>query len=88
MYAQEDIPSKVLSHNFASAKSFFAEIILHNTTRNGSLTIHIIIVIITKNHREELSRTFNAFSANYGNILLLGDFKACVDDETMKFFFS
>ena len=29
LYVREDIPAKVLSHDFPTAKSFFVEIILH-----------------------------------------------------------
>ena len=31
-------------------------------------------------------RKLDAFSTKYGNVLFLGDFDACVDDETMKDF--
>ena len=33
-------------------------------------------------------RKLDAFSTKYGNVLFLGDFDACVDDETMKDFWS
>ena len=39
-----------------------------------------------KNHLETISRTSDAFSTKHKNILLLGDFNVCVDDETMKNF--
>ena len=87
MYTREDIPARVLSHNFHSAKSFFVQIILHkkkwfincsyNPNKNN-----------VKNHVETISRTLDAFSTKYNNILLLGDFKACFDDKTMKDFCS
>ena len=37
-----------------------------------------------KNHVETISRTLDTFLTKYENILLLGDFNACVDDETIK----
>ena len=87
LYIREDIPAKVLSHNFPSAESVFAEIILHkkkwfiNCSYNPNKSN-------IKNHIETISRTLDAFSTQYGNILLLGDVNACVDDETMKDFCS
>ena len=37
-----------------------------------------------KNHLELISRTLDIFTTKKVNILLLGDFNACADDETMK----
>ena len=37
-----------------------------------------------RNHLEAISRTLDAFSAEYENILLLGNFNACDDEKTMK----
>ena len=39
-----------------------------------------------KNHLEIISKSLDAFSTKYENILLLGDFNVCVDDETMRNF--
>ena len=39
-----------------------------------------------KNHLEIISKALDAFSAKYENIILLGDFNVCVDDETMRNF--
>ena len=39
-----------------------------------------------KNHVKTINRTLDAFPTKCENILLLGDFMACVDDETMKEF--
>ena len=41
-----------------------------------------------KNHLEIISRTLDTFTTKYENILILGDFNACADDETMKNFCS
>ena len=40
---------------------------------------------ITK-HLELISRSSDTFSMNYDDVILLGDFNVCVDDETMKAF--
>ena len=85
LYVREDIPAKILSHDFPSAESFFVEIILHkkkwlincsyNPNKNN-----------IKNHLEIISKALDAFSTKYENIILLGDFNVCVDDETMRNF--
>ena len=82
---REDIPAKILSHDFPSAESFFVEIILHkkkwlincsyNPNKNN-----------IKNHLEIISKALDAFSTKYENIILLGDLNVCVDDETMRNF--
>ena len=84
-FVREDIPAKVLSHDFPSTESFFVEIILHkkkwlincsyNPTKNN-----------IKNHLETISRALDTFSTKYENLVLLGDFNVCVDDENMKNF--
>ena len=78
LYFWEDIPTRVLSHNFSSAESFFIEIILYrkkylincscNRNKNN-----------IKNHVGTISKTLDAFSTKYENILLLGDFNAWVN---------
>ena len=85
LYVWEDILAKILSHDFHSAESFFVEIILHkkkwliissyNPNKNN-----------IKNHLEITSKALDAFSTKYENIILLGDFNLCVDDETMRNF--
>ena len=85
LFVGEDIPAKVLSHDFPSTESFFVEIILHkkkwlincsyNPTKNN-----------IKNHLETISRALDTFSTKYENLVLLGDFNVCVDDENMKNF--
>ena len=85
LFVREDIPAKVLSHGFPSTESFFVEIILHkkkwlincsyNPTKNN-----------IKNHLETISRALDTFSTKYENLVLLGDFNVCVDDENMKKF--
>ena len=41
-----------------------------------------------KNHVERISRTLDALSTKYENVLFLSNFNACVDDETMEDFCS
>ena len=87
LYIREDIPARVLKLNFPSGQSSFVGIIFHekiwiincscNSNKNN-----------IKNHVKTINRTLDAFSTKYGNILLQGDFNACVDDETMKDFCS
>ena len=83
LYIREDISAKILSHDFSSAESFFIEIILHkkkwfincscNPNKNNM-----------KNHLEIISSALDVFSTKYENIILLGDFNVCVDDDTMR----
>ena len=82
LYVREDIPTKILSHDFPSAESFFVEIILHKKKRliNCSYNPHKNNI---KYHLETISRTLDTFSTKYENVLLLGDF-----DEAMKNFCS
>ena len=81
----EDIPAKILSHDFPSAESFFVEIILHKKKWliNCSYSPNKNNI---KNHLEIISKALDAFSTKYKNIIPLGDFNVCVDDETMRNF--
>ena len=84
-YVREDIPTKILSHDFPSGECFFVEIILYkkkwlincscNANKNN-----------IKQHLEIISKAFDAFSTKYENIILLGYFNVRVDDETMRNF--
>ena len=60
------------------SKLFFIE-------RSGLLNPHKYSI---KNHLELISGTLDIFTTKYENILLLGNFNACTDDETMKSFCS
>ena len=86
-YVREDIPTKILSHDFPSAESFFVNIILHKKkwVINCSYNPHQNNI---KHHLETISGTLDTFSTKYENVLLLGDFNTCVDDEAMKNFCS
>ena len=85
LYVREDIPAKVLSHNFPTAESFFVEIIFRRKKWliNCSYNPHKVSI---KNHLEIISGTLDIFTTKYENFLLLGDFNACADDETVKSF--
>ena len=80
-----EIPAKVLRHDFPTVESFFVEIILHKKKWliNCSYNPHKNSI---KNHFEIISRTLDTFTTKYENILLLGDFNACADDESVKNF--
>ena len=73
LYVREDIPAKVLSHEFPTAESFFVEIIFQKKRWliNCLYNLHKISI---KNHLEIISRTLDTFTTKYCNILLLGDF--------------
>ena len=64
-------------------KAFFVEIIFHKKKWlvNCSYNPHKNSI---KNHLEIISRELDTFTTKYENMLLLGDFNACADDETMK----
>ena len=87
LHVPQDISAKVLSHNFPLAENFFVAIILYkkkwltNCSSNPNYNN-------MKNHLEAISKTLDAFSTKYENILLLDDFNACADDEIIKYFCS
>ena len=87
LYVREDIPTKILSHVFPSAEKLFVETILHKKKWliNCSYNPHKNNI---KHHLETISRKLDTFSTKYENVLLLGDFNTCVDDEAMKNFCS
>ena len=84
LYMREDIPAKVLRHKFPSAEGFFIKIILHKKKWLINCSYYPNNVI--KNHLAIISRTLDAFSTKYENIILLGDFNVCADDENMRDF--
>ena len=45
LYVQEDMPTKLLSHDFPGVENRFVEIKLHK--KNGLLTVHIIPTRVT-----------------------------------------
>ena len=85
LYVREGIPSKLLSHDFPGVESFFVEINLHKKKWliNCSYNPHKSNII---NHLNIISRSLDIHSTKYENIVLLGDFNACVDDEALQTF--
>ena len=85
LYVREDIPTKLLSHIFPGVESFFVEINLHKKKWliNCSYNPHKSNII---NHLNIISRSLDIHSTKYENIILLGDFNACIDDEALQNF--
>ena len=85
LYVREDIPAKLLSHNFPGVESFFVEIILHKKKWiiNCSYNPHKSNII---NHINIISRLLDIHSTKYENIVLLGDFNVRADDEAFQTF--
>ena len=85
LYVREGIPAKILNHDFPSAENVFVEIKLHkkkwliNCSHNPNKNN-------IKNHLEIVNKALDSFTTKYENIILLGDFNVCVDDETMRNF--
>ena len=82
---REDIPAKLLSRDFPSAESFFTDINQYKKKwlvncsycpRKSNIGKHLDIV----------SRSLDALSTKYENIVILRDFNACVDDEALQRF--
>ena len=81
LYVREDTLAKFLSHNFPSAESFFIDINLHKKKWliNCSYNPHKSNI---GKHLDIINRLLDTLSAKYENIVLTGDFNACVEDET------
>ena len=76
LYVRDDIPSKLLSHDFPGLESFCAEINLHKKKWliNCSYNPHKSNI----NRLNIISRSLDTYSTKYENIVLLADFNACV----------
>ena len=85
LYVREDIPAKLLSHDFPCAESFFVEINLckKKWLINCSYNPHKNNI---ENHLDIISRSLDTHSTKYENIVHLGDFNVCIDDEALKTF--
>ena len=85
LYVREDIPAKLLSHDFPFAESFFVEINLYKKKWliNCSYNLHKNDL---KKHLDTISKSLDTYSTKYENILILGDFNACVGDEPLDIF--
>ena len=80
IYVREDIPAKLLSHDFLSPENFFLEINLYKKKWRISCSYNSHKRSIGK-HLDIISKSLDALSTKYENIVLLDDFNACVDDE-------
>ena len=78
LYIREDIAARVLSHNLPSTESFYCQ----NNTPQEEMTLNCS----SSPNKNNIKSHVKAFFIKYENIFLLGDFNACVDDETMKDF--
>ena len=85
LYVREDIPAKLLTHDFPCAESFFVEINLYKKKwpRNCSYNPHKNNI---ESHLDIISISLDTHSTKYENIVLLGDFNACVDDKALQTF--
>ena len=75
----------MLTHDSPSVESFFTEINLYKKKWlvNCFYNPH---KSNTGKHLDIISRSLDALSSKYENIVLLGDFNACVDDEALQTF--
>ena len=85
IYVQEDIPAKLLSHEFFFF--FFWNVLLKSNflKRNGLLTCNPHKSNIGK-HLDIISRSLDTLSTKYKNIVLLSTFNGCVNDEALQTF--
>ena len=77
IYVREDIPAKLLSHDFLSPENFFLEINLYKKKWRISCSYNSHKRSIGK-HLDIISKSLDALSTKYENIVLLDDFNACV----------
>ena len=84
LYEREDIPANLLSHDFPSAESFFIEINLYKKKWLVNCSYNPQKSNIGK-HLNIISRLLDELSNKYENIVLLGDFKAYVDEALRTF---
>ena len=82
LYVREDIPAKLLSHDFPFAESFFVQINLYKKKWliNCSYYSHKNDL---RKHLDTISKSLDTYSTKYENILILGDFNVCVGDEPL-----
>ena len=83
---QEDIPPKLLSHDFSSAENFFIKFNLYKMKRLINYSYNPYKSNIRK-HLDAIRKSLDALSTKYENIVLLGDFSTCVvDDDALQLF--
>ena len=88
LYIREDIPSRLLNSKFKTGiETISVEINLRkrkwflNCSYNPNKNL-------ISNHLECLNRIMDEFSKNYDNVIFLGDFNTCINDNAMKSFSS
>ena len=74
---EEDIPARVLCHDFLFAESLFIKISLHKRKW---------LFNCSYNPQKKNIRLSDTFSTKYSHIILLGYLNVCIDDETIKTF--
>ena len=79
-YVRENIPAKFLSHDFPFAESFFVEINLYKKKWLINCSYNPQKSDIRK-HLDIISESLDTYSTKYENIVILGDFNECVEDE-------
>ena len=85
LYVRENIPPKLLSRDFPSVESFFTDINQYKKKWLVNCSYHPRKSNIVK-HLDIVSRSLDALSTKYENIVILRDFNACVDDEALQRF--
>ena len=80
-----NIPAKLLSYYFPSAKNVFIGISLYKKKWFINCFFNAYKSNIGK-HLDIISRSLDTLSTKYENIVLLGDFNACVDNEALQTF--
>ena len=88
LYVRKDIPSRLLnSKSKTDIETVFVEITLRerkwflNCSYNPNKNL-------ISNRLEYLNRIVDEFSKNYDNVIFLGDFNTCIDDDAMTSFCS
>ena len=85
LYVREYITGKLLSHDFPCAESLLVEINLYKKKWliDCSYNPHKNNIEI---YPDIICRSLDTHSTKYENIVLFGDFNACVDDEALQTF--
>ena len=87
-YIRKDIPSRLLN---IKSKTAIEPISVETNLRKRMWFLNCSYKPNKKfisNHLECLNRIMDEFSENYDNVIFLGDFNSCINDNTMTSFFS
>ena len=80
LYVQKDIHVKLLSHDFSSTESYFVEIKLYKK----KWLIKCLHKSNIRNHLDIIITSLDTHATKYDNIVILGEFNACDDDEALQ----